>query len=186
MKKCVTLLSVCSLVLVLAPLTAQALNMGVGSNFLGYQKANLEVGLGLNSELSPNDLELELGAAVAIDLDRSSGTLVPKFLVPAHLGFNFLYPLSEAKSAKPATLYGFTYFFGLGAAPQVSFGLNFSDPQYYGGPYFQTGFRFKAHNYMTIQVQAEQELLFGGPDWISTNTRAGVSILLSWPPVPKK
>jgi hypothetical protein len=185
MKKCHAFLT-WLLTFALVPLPAQALTLGVGSNFLGYQKANLEAGLGLNTELNPNDLELELGGALAIDLDRSSGTVVPKFLVPAHLGLNFLYPLSEAKTTKPAVLYGLTYFFGLGVAPQVSFGLGYTDPQYYGGPYFQTGFRFKAHNYMTVQVQAEQELLFGGPDWISTNTRAGVSILLSWPPGPKK
>jgi len=147
-----------------------------------YQKANVELALGLNTMLSPNDLEFELASAVAIGLDSSTGTVVPTFLVPVNLGLNFLYPLNYDKAARVPSQFSWTYFFGLGLAPQASFGLNFTDPQYFGGPYFKTGFRFKAHNYMTLQLHAQQDLLFGGPAWISTSTRAGIDILFSFPP----
>lgn len=151
----------------LPPLAAnQSFSAHIGGNFFRYDTAYLTTGVSSLTNLR-DDLELDIGVFFGIATEEDNeGETVPSFLIPVNLGLNFLFPTESA-----------VFLLGAGVTPV----FNFSDEDTGGndflmGPYIAAGARLKIHPVMSWFVQAQQDLLIGGDDWINTATRLTTGI----------
>lgn len=155
------------LLVALASLGAQqSFSAHIGGNFFRYDTAYLTTGVSSLTQLR-EDLELDIGAFFGIATEEDDqGDTVPSFLIPVNVGLNFLFPTDQA-----------TFLLGAGVTPV----FNFSDEdaggnEFYMGPYIAAGARLKIHPVMSWFVDAQQDLLIGGDEWINTATRLTTGI----------
>lgn len=144
----------------------QSFSAHIGGNFFRYDTAYLTTGVSSLTQLR-DDLELDIGAFFGIATEEDDqGETVPSFLIPVNVGLNFLFPTERA-----------TFLLGAGVTPV----FNFSEEdaggnEFFMGPYIGAGARLKIHPVMSWFVQAQQDLLIGGDDWINTATRLTTGI----------
>lgn len=135
----------------------------IGGNFFRYDTAYLTTGANYLNQLRP-DLELDIGAFFGIATEQDAqGDTVPLFLIPVNLGLNFLFPGEAA-----------TFLLGAGITPVFDF--NEEESRFYMGPYIAGGVRLQIHPVMSAFLQAQQDLLIGGDEWINTATRLTTGI----------
>lgn len=163
----ITLPALLFLAVVVAPVAADSsFSAHIGGNFFRYDTSYLTTGGSYLNKLRP-DLELDFGAFFGIATEENDeGETVPSFLIPVNLGLNFLFPTE-----------GVTFLLGSGITPV----FNFSDEdaggnEFYMGPYLAAGARLQIHPVMSWFVQGQQDLLFGGDEWINTATRLTTGI----------
>ncbi|MFW6329233.1 MAG: hypothetical protein ACOC28_03985 [Alkalispirochaetaceae bacterium] len=166
MKRAILTLTVATMVLLFVPAPVSAdssFSAHIGGNFFRYDTAYLTTGANYLNALRP-DLELDIGVFFGIATEEdSAGDTVPLFLLPINLGLNFLFPGESA-----------TFLLGAGITPVFDF--DEEESRFYIGPYLAGGVRLQVHPVMSWFVQAQQDLLIGGDDWINTATRLTTGI----------
>ncbi|TVR31904.1 MAG: hypothetical protein EA404_09120 [Spirochaetaceae bacterium] len=143
-----------------------AYGFSLGGNFFRYDEFFLATGATVLIETA-EQMEVQIGADFAIRTTRDDdGDIVPRILLPATLGMNFLFPGETI-----------TGLFGAGVTPTFLFRTDKSDSRFLMGPYAKAGVRAEVHAVMSWFLEIQQDLLFGGPDWINTATRIQTGIV---------
>lgn len=159
--------------LFVVPLAAQSsLSAGMGVHFFQYDTTYLTVMAATYLHELNEGLELNLGGEFAIHTYDEDGSTEARFLIPANVGLNFSFPRHPA-----------TFVFGTGLTPL--FAINPDDDKdfrFFMGPYAKADIRLRVHPIMSWFVSAQQDLLVGGDDWISTGTRLATGINFSFEP----
>jgi hypothetical protein len=144
---------------------SQALSAGIGADFPNYEKTYLDVRAQYIHYLNP-DVDVTLGSSFAIATHKHGGDTDADFLVPVDLGVNFIFPVNDE----------FAYYFGIGATAQF-YVPDEDTNRFYMGPFAALGLRVGVHPYMEWYLEARQDLVFGEPDWINTETRLSTGII---------
>ncbi|TVR71553.1 MAG: hypothetical protein EA427_04290 [Spirochaetaceae bacterium] len=156
-----------------APVAAQSsLSAGMGVHFFQYDTTYLTVMNATYLHELTRGLELNIGGEFAIHTYDDEGSTEARFLIPANVGLNFSFPRHPA-----------TFVFGTGLTPV--FAINPDDDRdfrFFMGPYAKAEVRLRVHPIMSWFVSAQQDLLVGGDDWISTGTRLATGINFSFEP----
>lgn len=138
----------------------------LGGNFFRYDEFYLATGATLLWETT-EQMEFQIGADFAIrTTEDEDGDTVPRILVPVTVGMNFLFPGQ-----------GITGLFGAGLTPNFWFRTDESDSRFLMGPYAKAGIRAEVHEVMSWFLEIQQDLLFGGTEWINTGTRVQTGIV---------
>lgn len=164
-------LTVGTLILLLSggPASAESsFSAGIGGHFFRYDRTYLTA-VAANYLFEMQDgLELNIGGEFNITTERTdSEDIVPRFLIPAQVGFNFTFARDRVVPV-----------FGTGLTPVFTFQPD-SDGQdfiFYMGPYVRGEIRLRVHPIMSVFIAAQQDLLIGGPEWINTATRVHTGI----------
>jgi len=140
---------------------AQATTYGVslGANFFEYSQTSLETSLGLVVPLQEG-LSFEARAAYAVKPSADSAFMA--FPIQGGVRFSF--------GAQPV---GFHCSIGL----EPVFTRN--PDSFRLGPYLGIEGALRVHPYMELFVGLEQDLLFGGPDYVSTGSRVAGGLRFS-------
>lgn len=140
------------------------LSVGMGLDFPHYEGVYVEPTFGFHAPIAEG-VDFDLGGAFGIRMVGST----PWFLIPVRGGVSFWFSNGQ----------GIFPYIGVGLAPLV--GWHDSVVTFHMGPYFKAGVRFQIHPLMSVYGQAEQSLLIGAPQWLSTGTRieAGIDFKLS-------
>jgi len=142
---------------------------GLGANFFRYETPYLTALAATYLYEYTEGVELNIGGEFAISTtEDDDGDTVPRFLLPANLGLNFVFPYNRV-----------SVVFGTGLTP-VLFIDEESDPSFLMGPYAKGAVRVQVHPYMSWFVEVQQDLLIGGSEWINTGTRASSGIVFSF------
>lgn len=138
----------------------------LGGNLFRYDEFYLATGATLLLETT-DQMEFQIGADFAIrTTEDEDGDTVPRILVPVTVGMNFLFPGR-----------GITGLFGAGLTPNFWFRTDESDSRFLMGPYAKAGVRAEVHEVMSWFLEIQQDLLFGGTEWINTGTRVQTGIV---------
>ncbi len=157
-----------------AAMAQSSFSAGVGVNFFRYETPYLTA---LSATYLPeltDGLELNLGAEFGITTEEVDGSQQPRILLPFNVGLNFTFPREQM-----------TYVFGVGLSPVFNF-MPDADPdfRFYMGPYLKGAVRVRVHPIMSWFLEAQQDLLIGGPAWINTSTRLATGINFSFEAQP--
>ncbi len=167
------ILAVSILALLAAPLAAQnSVSAGMGVHFFRYDTAYLTVMNATYLHELNEGLEFNLGGEFAIHTYDDDGSTEARFLIPANVGLNFNFPRGNM-----------LFVFGTGLTPV--FNVNPDDEEdlrFYMGPYVKGALRVHVHPIMSWFLEAQQDLLIGGDDWINTGTRLATGINFSFVP----
>jgi len=171
--KRLTMLSVLAVVVFsTVPAVAQSsFSAGLGVHFFRYDTTYLTA---LNAtylyELNEG-LELNIGSEFGITTDKNEeGKTVPSLLIPVNVGLNFTFPQDRT-----------TFVFGTGLTPVFNINPETDEEfQFLMGPYVKGAMRVRVHPIMSWFVEAQQDLLIGGDDWINTGTRLATGINFSF------
>ena len=147
-----------------------ALSTYIGGLFHRYTESYLLTGATFVTTIR-EQMELDLGVDFGIrTFEDGAGTVTPQFFVPIDIGLNFTFP-GEI----------FTFFVGPGLSPAFMIRPD-QDPitTFLIGPFVKAGMRIRVHAVMSVLVEVQQDLLFGGSKWLNTNTRVlgGISFSL--------
>ncbi len=147
-----------------------SLSTYIGGAFYRYNEAYLLTGATYLAT-TREQMELNLGVDFGIaTVEESTGEILPRFFIPVNIGINFTFPGDPL-----------TFYFGPGLTPVFMIRPG-SDTQFTFllGPYAKIGIRLRVHSIMSIIVETQQDLLFGGPKWVNTTTRvvAGIDFSL--------
>ncbi|MCF7928705.1 MAG: hypothetical protein K9L68_07005 [Spirochaetales bacterium] len=146
-----------------APLFAGSL----GVDFFLYEQVFLSTGFDYMQPIREG-LELNLGFAFDISTTDAGADVQASFLFPFDIGLNAIFPGDPVDVT-----------FGAGVTPVVYIpaeALN-EETSLYIGPYLKGGLRFQVHPVVQLFVDAQQDLLFGGEEWIYTQTRLSAGIV---------
>ena len=155
-------ISLALLVTICGPAFAQSsFSTYIGGTFYRYEEAYLLTGVTYLATM-PEQMELSIGADFGIATDEGpSGETLPRFFIPVNAGINFTFPGNTL-----------TFYFGPGLSPVFAFRPGTDDQfTFLLGPYAKVGIRLRVHSIMSIVVEAQQDLLLGGPKWVNTATR---------------
>lgn len=149
------------------PVGAQSsISAGMGVHFFQYDQTYLTVMNAAYLHELGEGLELNIGGEFAIDTYDDEGNTEARFLIPANLGLNFTFPREPA-----------TFVFGTGLTPVFNINPDKdTDMRFFMGPYVKGSVRLRVHPIMSWFVEAQQDLLIGGDDWINTATRLTTGI----------
>jgi hypothetical protein len=138
-----------------------SLSTYIGGAFYRYEESYLLTGVTFLSS-AHEQMELNLGIDFGITtFEGEDGSVLPRFFIPLSLGINSIF------AGDP-----FTFYFGPGLTPVFIFRPGDTDPfTFLLGPYAKAGIRFRVHSIMSVMLEAQQDLLFGGPKWVNTSTR---------------
>ncbi len=131
---------------------ATTYSAAIGANFFEYSRNALETGLGIVIPLQEG-LSFEAKAAYAVQPSEGDAFMA----VPLQGGVRFSF------GGDP-----FAFHCSLGLEPV--FVLN--PDSFRMGPYLGLEVSRRVHPYLHLFLGIEQALLFGGPDYVSTGTRA--------------
>lgn len=168
-------ISVISFMLLLLLLPTVGYSQSAPSTYIGglfhrYTESYLLTGITFVTPIR-EQMELDLGVDFGIlTFEGQSGETTPHFFIPIDVGLNFTFPGKLL-----------TFFVGLGLSP--AFLIRPEQDQsvsFLIGPFAKAGMRISVHAVMSVIVEVQQDLLFGGPEWINTNTRifSGISFSL--------
>ncbi|MFW5827798.1 MAG: hypothetical protein ACOCU4_06890 [Alkalispirochaeta sp.] len=145
---------------------------GIGTNFYRYDTTYLTALSATYLYELQDGLELNLGGEFGITTDENAdGDTVPSFLIPVNVGLNFTFPQERV-----------TFLFGTGLSPVFNFNPDTeTEFRFLMGPYVKTALRVDVHPIMSWFVEAQQDLLIGGSDWINTGTRLSTGINFAFP-----
>lgn len=143
----------------------------LGTSLFRYEQAYLVTGVTVLSALD-DQMELSVAADFGIATqEEESGVVSPEFLIPVAVGLNFTFPSDPT-----------TFYLGIGVVPAANLAPGRSDTvRFYLGPFAKAGLRVKVHAVMSAFLEAEQQLLFGGPTWVNTGTEIATGIHFSFP-----
>ncbi len=137
----------------------------IGGNFLNYDKPYLSTGAAMIVKIRP-DMELDLGADVALATEKDNGKVKAGFVIPANAGLNFTFPKDPME-----------FLVGIGVSPVVQHKTSKNHINFFMGPFLKGGARLKIHPVMQVFGEVQQSLLIGPPQWINTGTTATVGII---------
>ena len=171
--KRITMLGVlAAIVLYAAPVMAQSsFSAGLGVHFFRYDTTYLTA---LNAtylyELNEG-LELNIGSEFGITTTKNEeDKTVPSFVIPVNVGLNFTFPQDRT-----------TFVFGTGLTSVFNINPDTDEEfRFLMGPYVKGAMRVRVHPIMSWFVEAQQDLLIGGDDWINTGTRLATGINFSF------
>ena len=146
--------------------------VGIGTNLHRYETVYVP-SLPVTYILQVQEgLELNIGAEFGITTTTSeSGAVEPSFFLPANLGLNFAFPATRV-----------TTLFGFGLTPVLNYIAGDNDRlTFLLGPYAKATLRVRVHPIMSWYGEVQQDLLFGGDDWINTGTRITTGITFELP-----
>lgn len=147
-----------------------SISTGIGVNFFRAETPYLTALSVTYQPVIAEGLELNLGSEFAITTDGEGGQTNPSILLPFNVGLNFTFP-QEAS----------TFVFGVGITPVFSFMPEADDDfQFYMGPYVKGALQVRVHPIMSWFMEAKQDLLIGGPQWINSSTRLLTGINFSY------
>lgn len=135
-------------------------NVSIGTNFFDYSKAALETSLGLIVPVQ-DGLSIEGKASYAVQPSRDDVFMA----VPLQAGVRFSF------NAEP---YAFHCSIGL----QPVFVIN--PDSFRMGPYLGLEGSVRIHPFLQLYLGVEQNLLFGGEDYVSTGTRLAAGFRFSF------
>jgi hypothetical protein len=136
-----------------------------GVNFYGYDTTYLTTGVVYQVQVQEG-MDFVGGADFGIHTDKdNSGNVQADFLIPLRVGLHF--PFEGEKV---------TFGFGTGLSPCFQFSNDGDDGGFLMGPYINGTMRIQVHPVMSVFFQAQQDLLFGKPDWINTGSRFLIGI----------
>lgn len=142
---------------------------GLGANFFRYETPYLTALAATYLYEYTDGVELNVGGEFAISTtEDDDGNTVPRFLLPANLGLNFVFPYNRV-----------SLVFGTGLTPVLRIDED-GDPGFLMGPYAKGAIRVQVHPFMSWFVEIQQDLLIGGSEWINTGTRASSGIVFSF------
>ncbi|MDC7240255.1 MAG: hypothetical protein PQJ50_07840 [Spirochaetales bacterium] len=138
-----------------------------GGSFPNYENAYMTVGSGVYFPLQ-NNIELAFSGAFGIRTqEKSNGDIDADFFIPANAGVNFLFPVHQNLS----------FVAGFGVNAQMEFADSFT---FLMGPFVSGGVRYRVHRNMQLTLMVQQDLLFGPPKWINTNTHVSGGIVVNF------
>lgn len=144
---------------------------GIGTNFYRYDTTYLTALSATYLYELQDGLELNLGGEFGITTTNIDGDTVPSFLIPANVGLNFTFPQERT-----------TFLFGTGLSPVFNFNPETeTEFRFLMGPYVKAAVRVKVHPIMSWFLEAQQDLLIGGNEWINTSTRLSTGINFAFP-----
>ena len=164
--------SILLLVALCVPASAESsLSTYIGGAFYRFQESYLLTGLTYLAT-AQNQMELNITADFGITtVTNTEGQTLPRFYIPVSGGINFTFPGDPL-----------TFFFGTGMSPVFLIAPGADDPfTFLLGPYAKTGVRLRVHEIMSVLLEVQQDLLFGGPKWVNTSTKviAGIKFSLA-------
>jgi hypothetical protein len=150
-----------------AVVAESSFSAGIGTNFYRYDTTYLTALSASYLHDLQEGLELNIGSEFGITTNTNDeGETVPSFLIPVNLGLNFTFPQERT-----------TFLFGTGLSPVFNFNPDTDDEfRFLMGPYLKGAVRVKVHPIMSWYLEAQQDLLIGGDDWINTGTRLSTGI----------
>lgn len=163
-----TLLILTLAILAVSPVAADgSFSAGIGTNLFRYQTAYLTAMSATYLHELQDGLEINLGGEFGITTESNeAGDTVPSFLIPFNLGLNFTFPRERS-----------TFLFGTGLTPVFNFNPDTeTEFRFLMGPYVKGALRLQVHPIMSWYLEAQQDLLIGGDDWINTGTRLSTGI----------
>lgn len=166
-------LVLCAVTVVTATAAADSsFSAGIGTNFYRYDTTYLTALTATYLYELQDGLELNLGGEFGITTDTNAdGDTVPSFLIPANVGLNFTFPQETT-----------TFLFGTGLSPVFNFNPDTdTEFRFLMGPYVKAALRVKVHPIMSWFLEAQQDLLIGGSEWINTSTRLSTGINFAFP-----
>ncbi len=161
----------CLVLLAVAPAAFSQMSFaaGLGANFFRYDTPYLTALAATYLYEYTDGVELNIGGEFAISTtEDDDGDTVPRFLLPANIGLNFVFPREQVSMV-----------FGTGLTPVFVIDEE-GDPGFLMGPYAKGAVRVNVHPYMSWFLELQQDLLIGGSDWINTGTRASSGIVFSF------
>lgn len=161
-------MTIAGLALALSPLAADSsFSLGMGTNLFRYQTAYLTALSATYLHELEDGLEINIGGEFGITTDENeAGDTIPSFLIPFNLGLNFTFPRERS-----------TFLFGTGLSPVFNFNPDTeTEFRFLMGPYVKGALRLRVHPIMSWYLEAQQDLLIGGEDWINTGTRLSTGI----------
>ncbi|TVR89465.1 MAG: hypothetical protein EA428_10155 [Spirochaetaceae bacterium] len=142
---------------------------GLGVNFFRYETPYLTALAATYLYEYTDGVELNIGGEFAINTtEDDDGDVVPRFLLPANIGLNFVFPRDQV-----------SVVFGTGLTPVFVIDED-GDTSFLMGPYAKGAVRVNVHPFMSWFLEIQQDLLIGGSDWINTGTRASSGIVFSF------
>jgi len=166
------------LIALAVPASAEnSLSTYIGGAFYRLQESYLLTGLTYLAT-AQNQMELNITADFGITtVQDAEGQTLPRFYIPVSGGINFTFPGDPL-----------TFFFGTGLSPVFLIAPNpdpaiRTDLTFLIGPYAKAGVRLRVHEIMSVLLEVQQDLLFGGPKWVNTSTKiiAGIKFSLASP-----
>ncbi len=146
-----------------------SISTGIGVNFFRAERPYLTALSVTYQPVIAEGLELNIGSEFAITTEGDGGQTNPNILLPFNIGLNFTFP-QEAS----------TFLFGVGITPVFSFMPEDDNFQFYMGPYVKGALQVRVHPIMSWFMEAKQDLLIGGPEWINSSTRLLTGINFSY------
>ena len=138
-----------------------------GGAFPNYDNAYMTVGSGIYFPLQ-NNIELAFSGAFGIRTEEAgNGDINADFFIPFNGGVNFLFPVQQ----------NLTFVSGIGVSAQMEFSDSFT---FLMGPYVSGAVRYRVHRNMQLTLMVQQDLLFGPPKWINTNTHVSGGIVINF------